>query len=571
MQKQAAIKLIAAAIATAMAGSTWAFDFTLNDGAIRGNLDSTITLGLGVRAKAPGCDTVIGTTSPPGVGTIPTPPGGTDTAGCLDALSGYNDQGNLNYKKGQLFTEYLKGTHELLLRFPDDIKFMARANWVKDFAATRTSGYVSGIGDPALTDDAKRELDFKSRLLDFWVSKEFDLNGERARVRVGNQVISWGESIFIAGGINQTNAVDIMRAAQPGTQIKEFLLPAPIASIATGLGHGVNVEAYVQGRWNGNYFPPVGSYWSASTIGKGADQVAGGAPFVAIPTAGTPKNGGQYGAAAHYQPEGTQLNLGAYAMNYHDKGPVVIQDAIGAPQYTYLEDRKLYGVSANFPLGNWAVGSELSYRPKDALPLNSMASPTGSCPDGKCYVEEAKYQFHLTGVLQLSPGDHGAILNLLGADTGLLLAEAAVVSYPHLQDYYTSSAGSLPIMAGGWTWGALTATDSLFTSGTVPVVATKTSWGYNFDFSWTYDGSVIPGWQVTPEVYYFQAVKGRTPSAAATFMEGAKSANFVVTFTQNPAKWVIGLNYAKFLGGSNVFDQPLRGRDFYGAYVSRNF
>lgn len=567
MQKQAAIKLIVVAVAAATAGSAAAIDFTLNDGAIKGNFDSTITFGLGVRAKAPSCDTVVGTTFGG-----PTPPAGTDTAGCLDALSNYNDQGNLNYKKGQLFTEYLKGTHELLMRFPDDVKFMARINWVKDFAATHTSGYTSGLAptSPSLTDESKRELNFKSRLLDLWLSKEFDLNGERARVRVGNQVISWGESLFLGGGINQINAIDVMRLSQPGTQLKEALLPAPIASVATGLGHGVNVEAYVQARWNRNYFPPVGSYWSTSTIGPGADQFAGGTPLVAVPTVDTPRNGGQYGLAVHYQPEGTQLNLGAYTVNYHDKSPMVVQDATTrAPGFIYLEDRKLYGLSANFPLGNWAIGTELSYRPKDALPLNSLAGLT--CPDNKCYVEEAKYQFHLTGLLQLSPGDHGAILNLLGADSAMLLAEIAAVRYPHLQDYYASAAGSFPVAPGAWFWGARTAADSFFVDGSLPATGTKNSWGYNLDFSWTYDGKLIPGWQVTPEVYYFQAVKGRTPNASGLFMEGAKSANFVVTFTQNPAKWVVGVNYAKFWGGDSVFDQPNRDRDFYGAYVSYNF
>ena len=82
---------------------------------------------------------------------------------------------------------------------------------------------------------------------------------------------------------------------------------------------------------------------------------------------------------------------------------------------------------------------------------------------------------------------------------------------------------------------------------------------------------MIPGWHVIPEVYFFHAVKGRTPNATATFMEGAKMANFTVTFTQNPAKWQVALNFAKFWGGASVFDQPLRDRSFYGMTISRNF
>lgn len=553
----------------AFAGSAWGYSFQSADGNITGNFDSTVTLGMGIRAGSAGCGTVVGTDTlgfTPGLGV---PVGA--SPGCLDTLSGYNDQGNLSYGKGQPFTEYVKGTHELLVHFPDDYEFMARFNWVRDFAAPDVSGAVSGYGGSALTPDARSDLTYMSRLLDFWASKTFSVGDETARVRVGNQVINWGESLFLPGGINQTNSVDLMRLSQPGTQLKEAMLPAPMVSVASGLGHGVNVEGYVQDGWNGNYFPPVGSYWSTSTIGTGAGQFANGAPGVAMPTANTPRGGGQYGLALRYQPDGTPVSLGAYTMRYDDKSPVAILVA-GAPQYSYLEGHQLYGVSADFPLGDWAIGGELSYRPKDAIPLNSSAVGF-TCPDNKCYVEEAKYQLDMTAMLQLSPGDQGSVLHLLGADSALLLAELAVVDYPHLQQNYTTAAGSWPIASGAWGWGSMTAMDSYlsaFPNGTAPATGTKASWGYNVDFSWTYDGSVIPGWQMTPEMYYFQAVKGYTPNAGALFMQGAKSANFVLTFTQNPANWSVGLNYARFLG-PNAFVQPLLGRDFYGVYVSRNF
>ena len=55
-------------------------------------------------------------------------------------------------------------------------------------------------------------------------------------MRAGNQVISWGESLFLPGGLNSTNAIDIMRLSQPGTQLKEVFLPAPMISFASGLG-----------------------------------------------------------------------------------------------------------------------------------------------------------------------------------------------------------------------------------------------------------------------------------------------------------------------------------------------
>jgi len=515
----------------------------------RGSFDSTVTIGTGIRAKNPSCGLV--TQGATGIGA---------PAGCLAPTSALGDQGNLNYAKGDAFTTYVKGSHELLLKFPSDITFLGRVNWIRDLSATNTTGYLSSTTPGNLTDglanDARKDLRFKARLLDFWVSKSFQLGGEQARVRVGNQVINWGESLFLAGGINSTNSVDIMRASQPGTQLKEVLLPAPMISFASGLGHGLNFEAYVQSNWNGNYLPPTGSYWStANGLGKGHDaynlrQIK-------------PSNSGQWGTALRYQPEGTSLNLGAYVMNYTDKSPNFSTNAAGTgkPGWVFAENRRLYGLSANLPLGDWAVGSEISYRPRDAVSLNSNATGCSS-QNGNCWVDAKKFQWNLTGLYSLTPSNSPGLLKLLGASTATLMAEAVVVRYPNLKQMY----GGDPISAGAWGWG-----QAFDPTGTPVPKGTKTSWGYNLDFSWVYDGNLIPGWQVIPEIYYFQAVKGRTPNAAAQFMEGAKSVNLVVSFVQNPAKWQASINYAAFFGGKSTFDQPLRDRNYLGFTLSRNF
>jgi hypothetical protein len=516
---------------------------------VRGSFDSTISVGTGIRAKDPGCSLITAGASGSGAPT-----------GCLAPTSALGDQGNLNYAKGDAFTTYVKGSHELLLKLPSEVTLLGRVNWLQDFSATHTTGYLSATTPPTLTDgladDARKDLRFKARLLDLWVSKSFQLGDQQTRVRVGNQVINWGESLFLPGGINSTNAVDVMRASQPGTQLKEVLLPAPMVSVASGLGHGFNVEAYLQSNWNGNYMPPTGSYWStANGLGKGHD--AYGLAQV------KPKNSGQWGTALRYQPAGTTLNLGAYVMSYQDKGPNFSTNAggTGAPGWAFAENRRLYGISANMPLGDWAVGTELSYRPRDAVALNPAASGCAS-QNGNCWVDEKKYQWHLTGLLSLTPSNAQGLLNLLGASTATLMAESVVVRYPKLKRSY----GGDPIAAGGWGWG-----QEYDPAGAPTSVGSKTSWGYNLDFSWVYDGTLIPGWQVAPEIYYFQAVKGRTPNAAGQFMEGAKSVNLIVSFVQNPAKWQASINYAAFFGGKRVFDQPYRDRNYLGITLSRNF
>jgi hypothetical protein len=538
---------LAAATCTLASASAQAITFEFEGGS--GNFDSTVSVGTGIRAKDQTCGLI--TQGATGAGA---------PAGCLAPTSALGDQGDLNYAKGDRFTTYLKGSHELLLKLPSDVTFLGRVNWVKDFSSTQTTGYTSATTPPTvndgLADDARSDLKFKARLLDLWVSKSFAVGEQQARVRIGNQVVSWGESLFLPGGINSTNAIDVMRLSQPGTQLKEVFLPAPIVSVASGLGHGLNVEAYVQTHWNANYLPPTGSYWSvANGLGKGHDS------YGLVETKA--KNRDQWGAALRYQPDGTQLNLGFYAMNYNDKAPQFSTNVkgTGAVGWTYAENRHLFGISANFPVGDWAIGTELSYRPKDAVAINAAVSGCSS-QGGNCWVDEKRLQWHLTGLLSLTPSNGGGFLKLLGADTATLLAEAVVIRYPGLKQSY----GGDPVSAGGWGWG-----QEFDPTATPEAVGSKTSWGYNFDFSWVYDGTIIPGWQVVPEIYYFQAVKGRTPNSVALFMEGAKSVNFTLGFLQNPTKWQFAVNYAAFWGGSRVFDQPYRDRNFVGVTLARNF
>lgn len=538
---------VAAAAVLALSPAAQAFRFEF-DG-VQGNFDSTLTLGTGIRAKDRDCTLLLQGASGNGA-----------PAGCLAPTSALGDQGDLNYARGDAFTTYLKGSHELLLKMPGEVTALGRVNWVRDFSATRTTGLQGATIPPdvvdGLADDARKDLRFKARVLDLWVSKTLTVGGEQLRLRVGNQVVSWGESLFLPGGINATNAVDVMRLSQPGTQLKEAVLPAPIVSVASGLGAGINVEAYVQARWNANYLPPTGSYWStANGLGKGHDA------YGLVETKA--RNGGQWGAALRWQPQGTQLNLGAYALNYHDKGANFSINA-GGPGvigWRFAEDRRLYGISANLPVGDWAVGTELSYRPRDAVSLNPAASGCSS-QNGNCWVDEKKLQWHLTGLLSLTPSNGGSVLRLLGADTATFMAEAVVVRYPKLKPFY----GDDPITAGAWGWG-----QEFDPTAAPQPVGSKTAWGWNFDFSWVYDGTLIQGWQVVPEVYYFQAVKGRTPNGSGQLMEGAKSVNLIVSFIRNPASWQAAINYSAFWGGQRVFDQPLRDRNFVGITLSRNF
>lgn len=564
-------------------GAAHAFQFNASD-SVKGSLDTQFTLGAGMRMVNQNPNLI----GDPRV-----------NAGANTGFSSNGDDGNLNYNKHDFYTTYLKVTPELLLKFPADFKFMARGTALYDFKATDTRR-------TDLSDDAKEQVARDIQLLDLWVSKDLNIGSQRSRIRVGNQVISWGESIFAIGGINSTNSLDFQKFSVPGTQIKEAVIPAPMVSVASGLGHGVNMEAYYQFRWNRNRLPPVGTYFSvADILGKGRqplfldmnnfnfgglDPAAGGTMFdgetgttfpIPFRDDKSPKNSGQYGVAMHYKPEGVSLDLGFYFMNYHDKMPVLSTMTDYTAQWTYLEDRKMYGVSANFPVGNWAVGWELSYRPKDAIALTGCYGPGGALDangngvavDCPMYIDEKKYQMHLTGILSLTPGDHGWLLDLLWADTATFTGEAVGIRYPGVSPdkrYYRNIGGQEVMQAPAAGYGFWKNDSTVGTLGypTTAGMGDANSFGYTVDFNWAYDNKIITGWTIVPGITYFQAVKGNTPTLTANYLQGAKSMNMYVLFNQSaPTRWQAGLNYTNYWGTN----QLLGDRDFIGGFVTRNF
>jgi len=100
-----------------------------------------------------------------------------------------------------------------------DMGVFARVGYVYDFAlrdgankcssdAVCNTSVAPGTMD-GLSDSAREEGN-RLRLYDFFVYKDFDISGHAASVRVGKQVINWGESNIAGGGITQSiNPVDL--------------------------------------------------------------------------------------------------------------------------------------------------------------------------------------------------------------------------------------------------------------------------------------------------------------------------------------------------------------------------
>lgn len=608
MFRRSAISL---AVLGATASSAHAYDFTLGaDDAINGSLVTNVTAGAGVRTKSPSCALT----------------GDPNANGCGAAANtdqwGASDNGDLNYKKGKPFSTYLSATSELLLKMPSEgLKFMVRGTGMYDFMAKNTER-------TPLSSDARAQVVYDAHVLDLWGQKDFTIADRNAHVRVGNQVINWGESIFAQSGINATNSLDIQKLLIPGSQLKQALLPAPMVSFASDLSHGVSTEAYYQFIWNGNRYPPVGTFWSVTnSVGRGAEPltvstnnfnangpsagtVAGqnglnshdpgtinainnglvNGDFAGPPSfdLGIPvssrlpsKYKPQFGVKFNYVPTFVDANFAFYYENYTDKSPVLTAKADGTGQLSYLSNRQLFGLSTNFGVGDWAIGAELSYRPRDAVALSGCFGTGGPLDlntngvagiECQQWVDKKKFQFNVNGILALTPSKQ-PFIKLLGADAATLTWELTWINYPGLnKSGVTRTVNGQTVtqvpQAGYLNW-------LNYNSGTgypIPMAqGTSNSVGATVDFNWTYDGTLIPGWQVTPGVTFNAALYGYTPTFTANYMQGAKSANFYVLFNQNPTVWQAGINFTAFWGGHNTVGNPYSDRNFIGAFITRNF
>lgn len=258
---------VCAVLTASMSPMAHAGKFEMDNG-ITGSFDSTLSFGMQKRLKSPNTR-MIGNDSggnSPTSGALGGLVNGDEATANPDINFTNSDDGNLNYKKGSVVSSVVKGTHELSLRQEGNWSMLGRFTWSSDLSARKT------IRTP-LDDEAANALKKDITLLDLWVAKELNLAGNSAKLKLGNQVISWGEDIFIMGGINSINALDLRKYHIPGTQLKEIFIPAPMASLSTSLGKGFSTEAYYQFAWNGMKLDPAGTFWStADFVGAGGKR-----------------------------------------------------------------------------------------------------------------------------------------------------------------------------------------------------------------------------------------------------------------------------------------------------------
>lgn len=373
---------ITAALMALTASSASAANFQLGNFDI--SFDSTFSLGTSMRVENRNWDANVGKSNNVNNGfdfshynaAFNTSPDAGTVWNGAGSYSTNGDNGNLNFDAGDAFSTVFKGVHELDIR-NDNVGVFLRGMYFYDFEMSDNdrawTNPVSGVNnDPCRDDTASEQLCSDVRLLDAFVYGDFDIGDMPFSVRVGQQVISWGESTLISHGISELNPIDIARLRTPGSELKEAFIPFGAVWASLGVTDNFNVEMFYQYQWEKTVLPAPGSYFSTndfagdgghynnvqlnfasnpdmdldfllSSLNGLGDMLRSGDPALAAAAQagylgyGTkltlrapggkaefdPEDGGQYGLRlSWYIPELNDTEISLYHMNYHSRRPL---------------------------------------------------------------------------------------------------------------------------------------------------------------------------------------------------------------------------------------------------------
>ncbi|UJF20932.1 DUF1302 domain-containing protein [Shewanella sp. OMA3-2] len=289
------------------------------------------------------------------------------------SYSSNNDLSNLLYSQGDTTSEIVKGLHELSLKYENYGLFVRGMYFydrkLNDGSYDFNDPLTGNTFDPC-ADDRASEVQCKDvRLLDAFVYANWDLNDGQnpLTVRVGNQVVSWGESTLIPHGIGVINPVDLNILNAPGAELKEAFRPQGMVWASLGLSEYLNVEAFYQYQWEPIWVPTPGSNFATNDFAgfggynqnaqlgfnsnpdinldfliseyqalyanaaatnfnpaMASAMTAYSTKVALVQDEATPSDDGQYGIKlGYYAPELAETEFGFYYMNYHSRRPLI--------------------------------------------------------------------------------------------------------------------------------------------------------------------------------------------------------------------------------------------------------
>src|SRR5690606_4928009 len=103
-------------------------------------------------------------------------------------------------------------------------------------------------------------------ILDAFIYHNYAIGNQPGSVRLGKQVVSWGESTFIQNSINAINPVDAAAFRRPGAEIKEGLIPVNMFYVSQSLTDNLSMEAFYQLEWDQTVVDNCGTFFAQGDV-----------------------------------------------------------------------------------------------------------------------------------------------------------------------------------------------------------------------------------------------------------------------------------------------------------------
>jgi len=326
--------VLAFGCAAVLSAGASAFPFRLTED-LRGAWNNSVVVGAAFRARDPDRQLA-----------------GFNNADELPGAKGatsVGDDGNLNYRDGDLVTAPLVYSTDLELRFRNRYGIFGRYRAWYDYAGEDREvphgHYPNRYRPDSNLDDSNYEGYNKfsgSELLDLFTYGNWEIGDAKLTARLGQQSINWGESLLYTG-LNAFNPLNFAALARPSIRQDDALVPVNRAYANLITRNGVSLEVFYALAWEGSHLPACGSLaqpvdvlidnacaaaTSAAPLSD-REQVDftlpdGGQPYLVPRTRqSSPGSGGQYGIAARYFVEPLDTEFGVFYVNYNAVNPVL--------------------------------------------------------------------------------------------------------------------------------------------------------------------------------------------------------------------------------------------------------
>jgi hypothetical protein len=282
---------------------------TFTHGDINGSFDTTISVGGIYRLDDPDPDLY-----------------GTSNGGNANSVN--SDDGNLNFEKGWV-SQAVKVTADFEYNYGENFSFFTRGFFLFD------DELANGVRPhKALTQEAKDHAAERFDYLDLYGVFRFEMGEVPVDLRVGRQVVSWGESTFLPNGNNIVNPIDVANLRVPGAELREAFLPINMVKVAADLTFNTSIEAFTLLEFRNTDIEAAGTYFSTNDFASiGGDRVMLG--FGALSDSGTlgaipravddgPDSRGQWGVAIrHFAENLNGTEFGLFLSNFHSRLPLI--------------------------------------------------------------------------------------------------------------------------------------------------------------------------------------------------------------------------------------------------------